>query len=779
MIVTRSWLQEYIDISDIDNDTLNKRFNEIGLEVDSIVEHIIPKGVVVGEVKSCEKHPDADKLNVCQVDVGSEVVQIVCGAKNVVNAKYVAVATVGSVLPGNFKIKKAKLRGVESLGMICSSTELGLPELEDGIMILDDSIGELVVGKELNEYPKFADTTIELELTANRGDCTNIHGVARDLAAAFNKDIKPIEFEPKKRSIIGVAKELNINLKVDEKLLLDYSICSVENLTSNFLNRLRLAFVGIDVKEDIDILTRYATHSFGSLCRAYDFNKISEDNRVNIEIVKKDNGAIAVVSNNRELSLVGISQNKEFKANSNSTKILLETSYIEPDLVVDIVSSNKLESDELYYNSSRGSEPRVVDGIKVLQKTIYQSGSNIEFSSGEVAVGNQIEARRIAIDIYKLTAIIGNPIPTKEIITILSSLGFELTKIDDNSYVAEIPLHAHDIKNLQDIAEEVMRIYGIDNITSIHSTIVEKNRITPTKLKYDKLRDLRNKAVGAGFFEALTYIFANKDLLQKYNCEVLDEKLELLNPIVKELNTLRTTIVLNLLEAASQNAKYGKKTIALFEEGIVYNHQREEKEVITFLFSGEEERASILNSAKAKIVDITSFTKRLGSIIGEFKLRGKEPINNLAHPYICASIIKDNKEVGYLAKLHPSVAKDFNLKDTFFAELNLDDILPKHINAKPLSNYQAVNKDLSIVIDEKLNFYNIAKELQELKKEEELIKDFYPLDLYSDDSLGDKKSLTIRFTIQSDKDTLSDKEIEEVMQKILNLLKEKFGAELR
>jgi len=168
MRVTRSWLEEFIDLSDISDERLYEVFNAIGLEVDSLEKIIIPEGVVIGKILSCEKHPDADKLNVCQIDIGEGTRQIVCGAANVVNAEYVAVATVGTTLPGDFKIKPAELRGVKSDGMVCSSTELGLPKINDGIMILDESIGDLEVGKALNTYPKVADTIIELELTANR-----------------------------------------------------------------------------------------------------------------------------------------------------------------------------------------------------------------------------------------------------------------------------------------------------------------------------------------------------------------------------------------------------------------------------------------------------------------------------------------------------------------------------------------------------------------------------------------------------------------------------------
>ena len=183
MIITRSWLNEFIDLSDVSDEKLYETFNSIGLEVDSIKKIEIDKHVVVGKILSVEKHPDADKLNVCQIDVGSDTRQIVCGAVNVLDAEYVAVATIGAVLPGNFEIKHAKLRGVESEGMVCASSELGLPNTGKGIMILDTSIGALHVGKELSSYSCIADTIIELELTANRGDCLCVYGVARDLSA--------------------------------------------------------------------------------------------------------------------------------------------------------------------------------------------------------------------------------------------------------------------------------------------------------------------------------------------------------------------------------------------------------------------------------------------------------------------------------------------------------------------------------------------------------------------------------------------------------------------
>jgi len=782
MIVTRSWLEEYIDLSDVDNSLLNSTLNSIGLEVDSIEKYSIDERVVVGEIVSCQKHPNADKLNLCQVNIGSERVQIICGAANVVDAKYVAVATIGAELSEDFTIKKAKLRGVESYGMICSSRELGLPELEDGIMILDESIGELVVGKPLNEYPTFADTVIDIELTANRGDCDSIYGVARDLSAALKKELKPFEFTPKNRSIIGVARELQVECNCNVACALTYSIVeSRDGFKSNFLQRLRLAFIKSEVKDNLERLLAYALHESGVLLRAYDFVKLQSqsDDVVKLTIKEQENSTVVVEYGETMLSIVGVSQNSDFKADERCSKVLLEASYIDPEFVVEGYTVNKLEADALYYNSSRGSEPAIDFGMQTLQYEISCVNSDAKYSSAEVIACEPREGQKISVKVSEINSIIGVEIPKVEIVNILMRLGFQMQKVDNDVFAVIIPPFRHDVKNSHDLAEEVLRIYGIDNIQEKPLTLIEANRINDTYLKFRALRDIRERAVAANFFEALTYAFTSKELLQKYGFELVEEQLDLVNPIVKELNTLRTTILINLLEAAKRNVNYGKKRIGLFEVGTVFNKQREEYEVLSFLLSGEEKRASVHNSATVQMIDLESFVTKIGSVIGEFTLEPIEAKNGLMHPYISAAIIKDGEAIGYLSKLHPKVADNFSLKETFIAEVLLEKILPKNIKVCELSNFQAVNKDLSVLVEKSLPFYQVAKELQKVKESEVLLRDFYPLDIYEDISLGDKKSLTIRFTLQSDEATLSDSEIEGVMKRLLQQLEKSFGATLR
>ncbi|RLA74958.1 MAG: phenylalanine--tRNA ligase subunit beta, partial [Epsilonproteobacteria bacterium] len=235
MIVTKSWLSEFIELNSVSNETLYETFNAIGLEVDSIKTVDIPEKVVVGKILSCEKHPNADKLNVCQVDIGGTTRQIVCGAANVVYAKYVAVALMGAILPDAFEIKFATLRGVDSEGMICASSELGLPDTGKGIMILDESIGELKIGQELGSYDRVADTIIELELTANRGDCLSIHGVARDLSVALDRELIPFEYHNESREKLGIARVADIHIKGDIEADLCYGLATAKQVNTPLL----------------------------------------------------------------------------------------------------------------------------------------------------------------------------------------------------------------------------------------------------------------------------------------------------------------------------------------------------------------------------------------------------------------------------------------------------------------------------------------------------------------------------------------------------------------
>jgi phenylalanyl-tRNA synthetase beta chain len=776
MIITRSWLQEFIDLGSVSNEKLYETFNSIGLEVDSINEINIAQKVVVGKILSCEKHPDADKLNVCQIDVGTGTRQIVCGAANVVDAEYVAVATIGAVLPGDFEIKHAKLRGVESEGMVCASSELGLPDTSKGIMILDESIGALEVGREFGSYEKVADTIIELELTANRGDCLSVYGVARDLSAALDLEMKPFEYKQAEKMKLGIAREAELHTEGDIPADLHYKLATVETYENNFLIQLRLAMVGVEAEGKLASILAYATHTTGVILRAYDSNMFRNDEgKVVVKPTAVSKGIIEI-RNHETLSVVGVNQKEESIATDKTQRVLLEASYINPDLLVEAVASAKLKTDDLYYKTSRGSNPDLTFGLTFLA-SLLDSYSAINCYEGSLNVDVDREYETVGVSAGEISSIVGMDVELGRIATILQKLGFGITSMGDDAIAAVVPLFRHDIRHIQDIAEEIVRIIGINNIEAKPLAFVEKNRLNDTTNRYKAKKSFKHRAVGAGFYENVSYVFSQRADLEKYGFSVVEESLELANPIAEELNTLRSTILVNLLHAVKRNVSYTQKSIPLFEIGAVFGSKREQREVLSFVFSGQISTENVSNAGKPKMIDFAAFTQKIGAVVGNFELVPCSYENGLIHPYQSADIIIDGKVCGFMTKLHPTVQEAYGIPETFLAELDFDALLPEHINAKPISKFQGVYKDLSVVIDKSMRYYEVAKVLNGLDLL--MLKGSYPVDIYEDEKLGDQKSLTIRFFIQSMEKTLEDSDIEAVMSKIMVALEKECNAELR
>lgn len=777
MIITRTWLNNFIDIEKISNEKLYETFNSIGLEVDSMKTYYIPSKVVIGEIISCEKHPNADKLNVCQINVGDATHQIVCGASNVVDAKYVAVATIGAKLGDDFEIKKATLRGVESSGMVCSSTELGLPNTGDGIMILDESIGEIVVGKELNEYPKVADTVIELELTANRGDCLSVHGVARDLSAALDIPMNNLEYGSDNKIKLGLARVAELKNSGSINGRLKYTMVNIDELHTSFVISLRLAFINELQTDNLNNIVKYIIHTTGVIIRAYDVTDflVEEEDKITILANTKDN-ITYIKANGKELSILGVNHNSEAIATDNSKKVIFEASYINPTLVTNAVSDNKLDTDELYYNTTRGSEPDLSMGIKYLTY-ILESYNECNFFDGVLSSDDDSEDKVITVNDNEISNIIGKKIEKSKILSILIALGFKVQSSAEEAFGVTIPKFRHDIENIQDITEEIVRIIGINNIEAQPLKFIEVPRINTITNRYYAKKAFRQRAVSASFDESISYIFTDKSLLEKYNFPIVKEELDIINPITEDLNTLRTTILLNLLNASKRNISYSKKSIALFEIGTVFDENRNEKEVLSLIFNGQKEKESVINSGKPQLIDFETFTKKLSSIIGDFELRAGTEQNSLIHPYQSADIIIDNEACGFISKLHPSVAEEFDLPQSFIAEISFDTLIPKHINANAISKFQGVYKDLSLVIDKNLPYNQVSTAIKLLNLP--LLKKYYPIDIYEDETLENQKSLTIRLFIQSLESTLEDKDIEESVEKIVDSLKEQYGATLR
>ena len=773
MRLSKNWLNEWIDLSAKSAEDICAALNEIGLEVDSCERIRVPSKVVVAKVLECREHENSDHLHVCKVDAG-EILQIVCGAPNVAEGQMVACALEGAKI-GELSIKKAKLRGVESCGMLCSAKELGLGELGNGIMILDESIGELEIGKELSSYPAFDDYLIEIELTPNRGDCLSVRGVARDLSAKFDLPIKDIS--PLKKSedeLLGIGRLISLHSEEEKNCALYYKVVNLgEKFSLNLKKRLRLALIESKHKSAIEGALEYSTHSTGALFRAYDARKINpnENEKISLKIKNGEHKQSQIYAEDKLLGVAGICANKEFLADENTKIAIIEASYTAPEIIANATGEDKnMPKDEMVYRSSRGSEPAISSSMNLLFGSCFE---NCEWYGGSQQISMNVERANILVNCSAISKMIGMDIEKKEIHKILSRLNFEIASgTNDEQFYAKAPAYRHDIQNIADVCEEIVRIYGIDNIPAKPLNFSEANRNSQASLKHALARNLRQRAVDAGYFECVHYIFDDPSELEAMGFKPCQA--QMLNPITNELKELRPTLLNSLLNSALNNAKRGAKQIKLFEYGEVFDISGKQSSKLGFVSCGLSNLPSLKNGAKGAELNIFELANDIQKILGKISLKASENLEFLS-PYEQAKIIQNGKVIGFLGRVKPSIKKD--LPRCYAAQIDFDALKCEHILAEPYSSFPATSRDLSVLVSSELKYEQIKECIEALKVEN--LQSFYPTDLYSDKSLGDKKSLTISFSFQSNEKTLTDDEINALMQRILDVLKESLGVELR
>lgn len=738
--------------------------SRLGLEVESFIPCIAPKNVVVGKVLEKAPHKNAEKLSVCQVDVGKEVLPIVCGAKNVAKNQFVPVALKGAII-GSTPIAKTELRGVESHGMICSSTELGFPKINDGILELDESVGELVLGKELHEYAPFNTHVLEISLTPNRGDCLSVLGIAREISAFYHTPLKPIKalnFTPKS-DLITLSVGENIESHLAYYLICNHSLKTPLNI------KLSLAHNNALSENDLNNFIEFSTHFSGVILNAYDLNTTPVD-----LIIKNDeNNLESVYINHQKRSTIAI---KHQDQKDLSECLLLEASYTDPvslSLKLHALKDKTLQKDNaLVYRSARGSNPNLSDGLNFL--STHLKATILESKQTE----HSLKDRALTFQLEDITEILGLAVEEEKIQSILKNLGFKVSVKEPNSkpQILEViaPNFRHDIKTIQDIAEEILRFVGIDNLISKPLNCVSSKHSNPHYDTHRFFENLKHKALACGFKEVIHYVFYSKEKQQKLGFEVLEDPLELQNPITTELNTLRTSLVCGLLDASLRNKNLGFKSIALYEKGSVYNSKREEIQKLGFLISGLQKKESYPN-AKGKAWDFYSFAECVSRIIGDFsleKLTTQTPIN---HPYQSAKIIQNNEIIGVIAKIHPKVIQELDLFESYYAEIDASKLKRHAMLLKPFSIYPSSVRDLTLIIDENTAFSRIKKALKDAQIPN--LSEILPLDIFkeSDNTIA----LSVRCVIHSLEKTLNDEEVNSAVQKALEILEKEFNARLK
>ncbi|GAA8204429.1 phenylalanine--tRNA ligase subunit beta [Helicobacter pylori] len=738
--------------------------SRLGLEVESCIPCVAPKNVVVGKVLEKAPHKNAEKLSVCQVDVGKEVLQIVCGAKNVAPNQFVPVALNGALI-GSTTIAKTELRGVESYGMICSSNELGFPKINDGILELDESVGELVLGKGLNEYAPFNTHVLEISLTPNRGDCLSVLGIAREISAFYHTPLKPIKalnFTPKSDLITLCAGE-NI-----ESHLAYYLICN-HSLKTPLNVKLSLAHNNALSENDLNNFIEFSAHFSGVVMNAYSLDATPID----LSVKNDENNLESVYINHQKRSTIAI---KHQDQKDLSEYLLLEASYTDPislSLKLHALKDKTLQKDNaLIYRSARGSNPNLSDGLNFL--STHLKAAVLESKQTKHA----LKDRTLEFKLEDITEILGLAVEEETIQGILKNLGFKVsTKVPNSKpQILEVvaPNFRHDIKTIQDIAEEILRFVGIDHLISKPLDSVSNKKSNPHYDTHRFFENLKHKALACGFKEVIHYVFYSKEKQQKLGFEVLEDPLELQNPITTELNTLRTSLVCGLLDASLRNKNLGFKSIALYEKGSVYNSKREEIQKLGFLASGLQKKESYPD-AKGKAWDFYSFAECVSKVIGDFsleKLTTQAPIN---HPYQGAKIIQNHEIIGVIAKIHPKVIQELDLFESYYAEIDAFKLKRPAMLLKPFSIYPSSVRDLTLIIDENTAFSKIKKALKDAQIPN--LSEILPLDIFkeSDNTIA----LSVRCMIHSLEKTLNDEEVNSAVQKALEILEKEFNARLK
>ncbi|MDO7252682.1 phenylalanine--tRNA ligase subunit beta [Helicobacter cappadocius] len=788
MIITSHLLSKFINISGIDIHKLCDTLSSIGLEVESCIKIELPPKVVVGKVVEKNPHPDADKLNICQVCIGNETLQIVCGAKNVAKDQYVPVALIGALLPqikgGELQIQQANLRGVDSYGMICSSTELGLPHINDGIMVLDESIGKLELGKELREYSLFNNHIIDISLTPNRGDCLCVLGIAREISCIFDLPINTYK-EIDSGVALGVGRVLQIFTegKIQSSLL--YKVIEVKQINTPLEVELCLAFNNTLQKNPIQNIIEYSTYMSGVILNAYAIENpeiISSSKGVEVSLsIKKDENGFEAVFLDKKLSIIGVGNQIDQNLDILPKTLIIEASYIDPISISKMLFKNKPKQNKsLVYRSTRGSNPQLETGMNCLCKN-FSDFTKCLIYSGVQEVKQEYEDTIINTTFGAICNIVGKNIDKEEIAKILKSLNFRIKATCDDDFFSIIPpSYRHDIRTRQDAAEEFLRIYGIQNIPSTPHLSIEKPYHNKGYISYKNQRNIATKALSMGFIETIHYLFYQKEKLQTLGFPTLKENLDLQNPITSELNTLRTSLIPAMLDSVVRNKNFDYKSIKIFEIGSIYDEDRHEKTSVAFMVNGLK-TPEVYPYPKGIVWDFYDFCKSISSIIGDFELKplneNEGKINKTIHPYQSAKIFIDGEKAGIISKLNPTLTKELGIYEGFFCEVDFEKIIPRHIVAKEFSKYPATQKDITILIDKKIYFDEISTKVK--KAEIKNLKNIYPLDVYEESPTDNYIALSIRIIIQSMEGTLTENDFSEITQKVLEIISINFNAKLK
>lgn len=787
MKLSLNFLKDYVDL-DIDVKTLAEDMTRVGNEYD-LAEKLIPATkLVIGKVLECKDHPDSDHLHVCKVDIGTEVLNIVCGAPNVRAGIKVIVALAGADLPNDVKIKKSIIRGEESNGMICALYEIGIDkkflseEDKNGIHILPE---DAPIGKDPIEYMKLDDSVIDFDLTANRGDLLSILGMAYEVGAIYNKKVKEIDLTHNEEGE-DLNKSFEVRVNTDNcKLFLARKALNVEIKESPDFIKHRLIASGIRPINNVVDISNYVMLECGQPLHFYDADRLG--NCIEARMADKDEKLttldgvertleetdIVISDGKRAIGLAGVMGGLDTEIEDETKNVLIEAAIF--DSVRVRKTSKKIVRSEASNRFEKGISPdRTYMAIERAVKLLEEyAGAKIQTGTVVYDKTDKTE-KEIDITAKDINMLLGTNIKLEDILNVFSRLGFRYS-LNDEVIKVNVPIRRLDISIKEDLIEEVGRIYGVDNI-------VGKLPVVPMKIgSVDKTeREIRNKMISLGLNETLSYILINDKEVHKYVSDKFEE-LRLLDPMTEDRNTLRYSLIPSLYKIYEYNKAHYIKDVSIFEIGKGFWKKGEEygeDSKLCALMTGEyclginnkkDVDFFIIKGVVEEILDYLGYANRYSFVLP------KKGIKEF-HPGQVAEINVNGEILGIIGRIHPEISRE----PVYVFEINLDKLLAKKVSKmkfKEISIYPNIKKDIAIMIDKNITADEISKVIK--KAGGNLLVKYEMFDVYTNATLGNKKSVAYSLTFGSNTKTLTDDEVNPILEKIIENLEKTLKAELR
>ncbi|WP_220729645.1 phenylalanine--tRNA ligase subunit beta [Apilactobacillus zhangqiuensis] len=803
MKISYNWLKEYIDL-DIPADELAEKIERSSVEVDSVIKPSDGlKKIVVGKIVEMEDHPDSDHLHICQVDVGEdEPVQIVCGAPNAQVGKNVITALSGARVADNMKIKKSKMRGIQSNGMLCALDEIGYPkdvvpkEWADGIYFLPE---DATLGDDVYKYLGMDDALIDLDVTPNRGDMLSIYGTVHDLSAIYNK---PAKFDLDKVS--ETSEKLTsdqIQSDVNEEIAWTYLnrvVNDVEVKPSPLWMQVRLWNAGIKPVNNIVDITNYSMLKFGQPMHAYDLDKLS--GKVSVRYandgekittldeneVELDSNDLVVADDNGPIAMAGVIGGMDSSITADTKNVLFECAIFDPIKVRKMARKHVIHT-EASQRFERGVDPMAVEDVLSSASEMAREIANGSVTN-DVLVGSKYEAKPavIEISVARINHVLGMKLSVQEVTDIFERLGFGVKATGDD-LVVTVPTRRGDIHIQADLIEEVARIYGYDNLPSTLPTTT----MTTGGLNEQQqlIRDSRHILEGLGLTHAISYALTTEEKAKMFMMGQ-SAQTDLSYPMSSDHTTLRMNLVSGLLDDIAYNKARKVDNVSLYEQGRVFYKENEDvvkPDEIEHL-AGAMTGSLVDNSwnQPAKNVDFYQIKGIVNEYLETIGLNGE--ISYVAnatypemHPGRTADIFVHGHYVGFVGQVHPKIAKQFKINETYVFDLNLQTIidLPKKEQSYELvSKYPSIKRDIAMLIDKDVENDSIVKVIE--KRGGAYLVDVKLFDLYEGEHVPeDKKSLAYSLTFQNKHDTLVDDDVNNAMEKVQRNLEKEFNVEIR